>query len=190
MKPTCDFHMQLRSVTAREARNVVRRCEYITVRGRSAVKIHFQPRLGSELKSITFFLSQRPSAVKSEQSESTSQTTDVAVTNQPHHHHHHHHERSTHRSRRAMRVHTISSNRRLVIPDNPIVVRLQNEAKVLEHTLDQTSIRKLSKAKRSRTPLEARSANDIVDRLRDQANPLERTLAHRSVGPQIKIEQV
>jgi hypothetical protein len=205
MKPTCEFHMQLRSATAREARMVVRRREYMTVRGRFAVRLYIQPRPASELESITFFLGQRPSTVKSEQGETNPQTTEAAVTDQVHHDqpipqttdvavtnqpHHRHHERTSHRSRRAPRAHTISGIRRIVIPVNLMIARLQNEAKVLERTLDQTSIRKLNKARRSRIPLKARSANDIVDRLREQANPLERTLAHRSVGPQIKIEQV
>jgi hypothetical protein len=203
MKPTCEFHMKLRSTAAREARMIVRRREFITVRGRSALRLHIQPRPASELESITFFLGQRPSAVKSEQDEPIPQTAEAAVTNQVHHDEPisqttdvtvtsqvRYHERTTHRDRRALRGHTISSIRRVVIPVNPVIARLQNEAKVLEHTLNQTSIRKLNKARRSRTPLKARSANDIVDRIRDQANPLERTLAHRSIGPQIKIEQV
>jgi hypothetical protein len=182
---------------------VVRRREYMTVRGRFAVRLHIQPRPASELESITFFLGQQPSAVKSEQGESNPQATEAAITDQVHHdepipqntdvavtNQVRHHERTTQRSRRALRSHAISGIRRVVIPVNPMIARLQNEAKVLERTLDQTSIRKLNKARRSRIPLKARSANDIVDRLREQVNPLERTLAHRSVGPQIKIEQV
>jgi hypothetical protein len=198
--------MKLRSATAREARVVVRRREYMTVRGRSAVRLHIQPRPASELESITFFLGPRPSAVKSEQDETNPQTTEaavMAVMDQVHHNEPipqttdvavkseaYDHERTSHRSVRASRSHTISGIRRVVIPVNPVISRLQKDAQVLEYTLDQTSIRKLNKARRSRSPLKARSANDIVDRLREQANPYERTLPHRNTGPQIKIEQV
>jgi hypothetical protein len=68
MKPSCDFHMELRSTTARKNRMLVDHHEHINIDGRPALKIRLNPRQGKPNSITLRFVMQSP-AVKLEQDE-------------------------------------------------------------------------------------------------------------------------
>jgi hypothetical protein len=68
MKPSCDFHMELRSTAARKVRMLVDHHEHINIDGRPALRIHLNPEPGKP-KTITLRCIMRDPAVKSEPGE-------------------------------------------------------------------------------------------------------------------------
>jgi hypothetical protein len=68
MKPSCDFHMELRSTAARKVCKLVDHHEHINIDGRPALRIHLNPEPGKP-KTITLRCIMRDPAVKSEPGE-------------------------------------------------------------------------------------------------------------------------